>query len=387
VLTFRHSTLAGLLFFSLSTAAKQVEVLSQWVVPAPMKTSFELGITNRTSPVVVGDFVYIGRADGKVSAIHRVHGNVLWEVKLPGHGEIDGAFAYGRSKIFVGDNKGNLYALYARDGSVAWHFKGNTEWLSPPVVARDRVFITTSADEIYALGESDGKEKWHYSQRGDEKMTVRGTGAPAVFGNEVYVGFSDGYLVALAAASGRTLWKQKLRSRDRFYDIDMMPYVDEKSVIAATFDGSLFSLNRTSGETQWVLRVGSYGGFLVEDNRVYFSGLNGSFMAVDREAGTPIWKTAFESGVGMTPVRVGEYLAVSTSGDPLYLLNPADGKVVWSGSFGAGAMAPVVSHPDGFFYSMSNFGNVFSFGIMTRENAPPKVTEILEVPSALLRFG
>lgn len=374
------------LVLSSPAGAVKVEVISQWVMPSKHRR-FELGPEERTTPVVVGDIVYVGRSDGRVAAVHRVHGYTIWEKLIPSGGRISGALAYGRSKLFVGDNRGNLYALYSRDGSLAWEFKTNSEWLSAPVVARDRVFVVSGNDEIYSLGEADGKEKWHYPQRGDEKMTVRGASVPAIFGNEVYVGFSDGNITALAAASGRMLWKQKLRSRDRFYDIDMQPWVDESGVIAATFDGSLYRLDRTTGEIKWVLRVGSYGGFHVEENRVFLSGLNGNFLAVDKDSGNVAWKTPYESGVGLAPVKVGEYLVATTSGDPMYLLNPSDGKVMWKGRLGAGAMSPVAAHPDGWFYCLSNFGNLYSFGIIKQDFDAPPSFDRLQVPSALLRFG
>ncbi len=152
-------------------------------------------------------------------------------------------------------------------------------------------------------------------------------------------------------------------------------------------DGSLYHLNRLNGETKWILRVGSYGGFLVEDNRIYYSGLNGNILAVNRDDGSVIWKTAYEGGVGQTPVRVGDYIVVTTSGDPMYVIDPKDGKIAWQGRLGTGALSAVAAHPDGWFYALSNFGNLFSFGLLNRPAEPPSVREKNNPPSAILRFG
>ena len=110
------------------------------------------------------------------------------------------------------------------------------------------------------------------------------------------MGFADGYLVGLSASKGTTLWPPKrLRTRTRFYDVDRSPYVDEQSVIAATFDGKLFSVDRTSGQTQWTVNVGSYGGFVVEKDRLYFAGLNGNAYGIDRTAsGKILWTANFK---------------------------------------------------------------------------------------------
>jgi outer membrane protein assembly factor BamB len=369
------------------TAEAAVEGVPRWVITRKKMTFFELTPQERTRPIPVGDIVYYANTLGRVEAVHRTEGYVLWTRQLPHGAGVDGAFSYGRAKLFVGDTRGNLYALNARDGSIAWTFKAQSEWLSPPAVVHGRVVAATASDEVFGLGENDGKEKWHYARRGDEKMTVRGSASPAIYGSEAYVGFSDGNLVALNLTKGKPIWTKRLRSRDRFYDIDMIPYVDDTSAIAATFDGNLYCLDRRTSDLKWVFRVGSYGGFLVEENRIYFSGLNGFFYALDKTNGSVIWKTAFDKGVGGTPSRVGDYLAITTSSDPVYLINPKNGEVVWKGNLGAGTLAAASGMMDGWFYIMSNFGNLFAFQVQTFPFGAQKGPKTIPLPSAFRRVA
>jgi outer membrane protein assembly factor BamB len=357
-----------------------VTLNNRWTLTPAKREGFELLPHERTKPVVVGDILYYGKLSGEVVALHRTLGYPLWKTKMPG--SVEGALTYGRSKIFVGDNQGNFYSLNARDGSVAWKFKGQSEWLSPPCVARDKVFAMSSNDELWVLNETDGKEVWHYPRRGDEKMTIRGTSSPAVFAGQVFVGFSDGNLVALSAAEGTVLWVKKLRNRERFYDIDMSPHVDNEGVIAATFDGNLYRLDRNTGNILWSFRVGSYGGFLVEEDRVYFAGLNNNFYALNRLTGEVLWNTPYGQGVGLTPTRSGDYLVFSTSGDPVYVLDPKTGKPLSTERLGAGTLAAAVGHPDGYFYTLSNFGNLYAFEI-TKSPFPKKGPQTIPGPTAL----
>ena len=365
------------------SAWAKVSAFTRWIDPSRLGERWEQHPLERTRPLVVGDILYYSNLSGDVMAVHRLEGYPLWKKRLPAG--VEGALTYARSKIFVGDTAGNLFALSARDGSEIWKFKIQSEWLSAPTVLRDKVFVSSSNDEIFALSEQTGKELWHYSHRGDEKMTVRGTGSPAVYGNEVFQGFSDGYLVGLSAVDGKILWEKKLRSRERFYDVDMAPYVDDQSVIAATFDGKLYSLNRMNGESQWVASVGSYGGFLVENDVVFFSGLNGYFHALDRKTGSVKWKTPFMEGIGLTPTRVGELIVIPTSSDPLYLIQPKDGEVVWKGGLGAGTLAPVAaSGDDQWFYCLSNYGVLYSFEVL-RSSPFLQRPETVATPSAIQR--
>jgi outer membrane protein assembly factor BamB len=324
---------------------------------------FELVAQERTQVIVVGDILYYANQSGSVTALRRQEPYKLWSIKVGA--PVLGALSYGRSKIFVGNTRGKLSALHSRDGSVAWEARVQSEWLSPPAVVRDKVCASSSADDVYCFSEKDGHEIWHFSHRGDERMTVRGTASPSVYGDVIYQGFSDGYLAALTLGKGSVVWVKKLRTRNRFYDIDMPVHADEQGVIVATFDGNLVQLDRLTGDTKWIFPVGSHGGFLVEADRIYFSGLNGHFYALDRKSGSAIWKTPFEQGVGLTPVRVGEQLVFTTTNDPVYLLDATTGKILWKRALGAGTFAAAASSPaEGVFYALSNYGNLFAFSIM-----------------------
>ncbi len=368
----------GWLLSSLSlqaaSALPSLEVLPTFVIPMRSSTVFGLGPYERTRPLLLGEILYVADQQGRVVAFHRTKGFVLWETSVPGG--VEGAFSYGRSKLIVGDKQGNLIALNARDGSEAWRFKGQMEWLSPPAITRGFVYAINASGDLYALSESKGEELWHYSHRGDEKMTIRGSGGPALFGTtEVYQGFADGTLVALGAEKGKVLWEKRLKSRERFYDIDMTPFVDEKRVIAATFDGRVYSLDRISGDTQWVFPVGSYSGFAVDGNRLYFGGVNKQFYALDLGSGQPVWTTPFENGVSAAPLLMGETLIFPTSTDPVYFLDRATGKVRAQVSLGAGTLASFAgSAEDGWVYGLSNYGNIYAFEL--RDRLLPTVTAV-----------
>lgn len=361
--------------------ANAVTVSREWVRHTSNPRRSLLGPQERSAPVIVGDILFVATLDGRVTALHRVGGYPLWEKKVKG--AVEGSIAYGRSKLVVGDLAGNLICLNARNGEEVWSFKAPAEWLAPVAIGRDQVVGIASNDDVYAVSLDTGKLLWSYSHRGDERMTVRGTASPVIFAGEVFAGFSDGYVAALSGARGEELWTKSLRSRDRFYDVDMTAYVDEKSVITGSFDGRLYRLNRVNGETQWVFPVGSMSGVLVSDGKVFFSGLNRHFYALDYNTGQLIWKTPYDSGVGLRPARLGKHLVFATSDDPLYLLEAASGKVVWRGRLGAGTLAQPTAQED-WFYLLSNYGNVFSFQL--RDTVPtPLVTETVSMGSALFK--
>lgn len=358
-----------------------VGVISHWLFPNPKNPEGET-TQERTRPIIVGDILYSANLSGMVAAVHRTEGYPFWQKKMAAG--VEGALGYGRSKIVVGDLKGNLTVLNARDGSESWKYKIQSEWLSQPAFLREKLFVSSANDELYAFHEATGKELWHFSHRGDEKMTVRGTASPVIYGGDVFQGFSDGSLVALNASNGNVLWTKRLRTKDRFYDVDATPYVDETHVIASTFDGKLYCLDRLTGNTQWIHAVGSYGGFLVEDEKIYFAGLDGNFYALEKKTGQPIWKTSFKGGVGLTAARAGDFFVLTTSADLIHVFDPRDGKIVHTTLLASGTLASPSATEDGWFYVLTNYGHLFSYQVL-KDLVLKKAPETVPSPSAVER--
>ncbi|NBT57750.1 hypothetical protein EBT16_03090 [bacterium] len=358
----------------------QYKVITEWTITPGLKVSFETP-QQRTQPVIVGDLLFTADMAGNVTAYHRTMGYVLWTTKI--EGGVDGALAYGRSKIFVGDLKGNLYALNSRDGSESWRFKIQAEWLAPPAVYRDKVIVMASNDEVYALSETKGTELWHYSHHGDEKMTVRGTAAPTIYGDQVFVGFSDGNLAALTLKEGKENWVKRLRTRERFYDVDTTPVVDDEGVIAASFDGKAYSLDKVTGNVQWIFPAGAYSSPLVVDNRIYLGGLDGYVYALDRQTSAVIWKSERFEGVALTPSQAGDFLVVTTSSDPVFVLDMKTGKTIEKEFLGAGTLTPASGSSDGWFYCFSNYNNLSAYRIV--DFLTKKGPETVSSPTAVIR--
>lgn len=344
-------------------------VETNWTIPLREEPLFGMLPREHVKPEILGELLYIGSLAGTVQSIHRSQGYALWKTVMAG--PIEGSLALGRSKVVVGDREGNLSVLNSHDGAVNWQVRRMTEWLSPAAISRGRIIAVTSSDDVYAFEESQPVEAWpHYSGRGDKKMTVRGTSTPIVYGSDVYVGFSSGRVASLQLESGKVNWDKQVSNptERRFEDVDVRVYVDESSVIVSTFEGTTSSLNRLTGETQWTFPVGTSGGYLVEENRVFFAGSNGKFYALERDSGQPVWVRDFEGRVGSVPVRVGKWIVFSTAMDPLYVLDPKTGNIetrFWLGAGGAGGIAVSES---GEFYCISNYGNLYSLSIRQERN-------------------
>jgi outer membrane protein assembly factor BamB len=359
--------LVSMVVASAAVAAEPTQTFAfvpQWTLP--LRRNAELGrLTERTAPVLNGELAYVASLGGELLILERDRGFPYLPTKKLGGG-VDGALAHGRAKIVVGDTKGTLLALNARDASEAWRFTTGAEWLSPPVVVRGKVIAFSGNETVYALGETDGRELWHYTRSGDEKLTIHGVATPVVSGDEVFVGFADGYFAVLDLGSGRPKWTRKLRTRDRFYDVDAPPYVDDALVIVASYDGRIHALDRASGDTRWILPMGSYGGFAADEENLYFAGLDSHVYAIARADGKVLWSTPFEKGIGTRPQLWNDVLVVTTSHDPLLAIDKKTGTILDRVRLGAGSVANVAVADDGFVLALSNYGNLYAYRLMRK---------------------
>ncbi len=66
-----------------------------------------------TSPVIVGDFVYVASGDGRLSALKVQSGEVVWEKEFSGQFKSSPAVGFGR--LVIASDEGTIYCLGARD--------------------------------------------------------------------------------------------------------------------------------------------------------------------------------------------------------------------------------------------------------------------------------
>jgi outer membrane protein assembly factor BamB len=66
---------------------------------------------------------------------------------------VDGSPVVVGQRVFVGSADGRLYALNLMDGKESWQFEGEGGFLGSPAVADNRLVIATDRGVVYCLGE------------------------------------------------------------------------------------------------------------------------------------------------------------------------------------------------------------------------------------------
>ncbi len=171
-----------------------------------------LTLRGTASPVVLGDTVYAGFANGMVSAIKTDSGEPLWEhrVMLPeGRSEldrivdVDGSPLLGGPLIYAASYQGRLQALRRSDGVMVWQHDMSSRL--DLVSGYGHIYVVDETDAVIAIDQQTAVEVWR-----QEGLSRRKLSSPAAFSNYLVVGDDEGYLHVLAQSDGRFLARRKL---------------------------------------------------------------------------------------------------------------------------------------------------------------------------------
>ena len=211
----------------------------KWVY---QRASPSLSLRSSSGLVVDGGAVYAGFAGGKMVALRADNGNILWEATVAqpkGVTEIeriaditslpvvDGALVYAVAY------QGKIAAVDRTNGRVVWSrdissFAGIT-------TDAGKVFVSHTAGSVYALDDGGGKTFWRQPGLLNRKLTT-----PVSLGSIIAVGDFEGYVHFLSREDGA------FSARVKTDDTAVMPQmvaVGTSQLIAQTRDGKLFSVS------------------------------------------------------------------------------------------------------------------------------------------------
>ena len=207
-----------------------------------------------SSPAVVNGVVYIGSYVGYVYALNATTGALIWSY-LAG-AETFSSPAVVNGVVYIGSNDGNMYALNADNGARIWSFQtGNPVWASP-VVVDGTVYFNTDNGTVFALRSADGSEIWAtYVGNG----TDHADDSPAVSSGYVYIGTRHGFY-ALNAVDGSQIWvfTSPYSTKQTTGFVYSSPAVSGNAVYFGYSDGYVFAVNAFSGSMIWSYQTGLF---------------------------------------------------------------------------------------------------------------------------------
>jgi outer membrane protein assembly factor BamB len=158
-----------------------------------------LSIRGGSRPTLYKGTLYVGFSDGFLGALNAKDGSLVWERKLNSNMkfvDVDATPVVDEANIWVSSFDGALYCLSRTDGQIQWRLEdgGATQ----VTIEGNKLYYSSNSQNVYALEKKTGVQIWKYSY--DDKLGV--PTQPLLYRGLVLFGQSDGDLIALSELTG-----------------------------------------------------------------------------------------------------------------------------------------------------------------------------------------
>lgn len=317
------------------------------------------------------DRVYVGSSAGSLWAMTPT-GRKLWRYDTGGAIEGQPAVDGDAGELYLGNAEGILYALRTADGTKRWEKPAGGPMRSAPAISADAVYVVTANDLVVALSRTDGSELWRYKRDAPQGFSLTGHSGLVLHDGKLFVGFTDGFVVSLDAASGTAAWERDTAidleeegdNITRFVDVDTTPVIVGDRVWIASFSAGLYELSIGSGSVLWkdAERTSIVSITAAADSSLVLSSADDGVIRFDTEEHIDLWKrpvvrgaagtASVVRGVVLFGENLGGFLALSLdTGAELSRLESGHGFT---------AECAVAGHLG---FVVSNGGSLFAFAI------------------------
>lgn len=168
-----------------------------------------------SSPLVVGDFLYVQAANSLVKLDKRT-GQAVWRSLVIEEGMAsNGAFSSPVLEVLAGReqlvalNRESLYGLDPENGQVLWskplpHFRGMH--ILTPTIWRDAIFTSPYRERSYLIDLSSEGEDWRVAESWQNKASGY-MSSPVVVDDHLYLLLGNGRIECIELATGQSRWR------------------------------------------------------------------------------------------------------------------------------------------------------------------------------------
>ena len=171
---------------------------------------------------------------------------------------------------------------------------------SSPAVQGDRVYVGTSDGELCALRRDGGEVVWRFPTAGAV------VSSPAVSANSLYFGSVDRHIYCLTL-DGKLRWRYRT-----WGPVVGSPTVAEGMVFCGSMDGTMTALDPATGEMHWQYqeKKGVVCAPAVGAGLVVYGDHSGTVLARRADTGALAWSAASPNAVRASPVIAGGTVVV-----------------------------------------------------------------------------
>lgn len=270
-------------------------------------------------PAVAGGVAYLVNKYGDARAVRLRDRKTLWkrvtDHRLSGPPTFVTAPVYNRGHVFLAYLDGELVALDASSGKVAWKRNLHAHLESSPLAVNGDLYLGDDKTDLVSLRASDGKPRWRFNAPGAIKAS------PSYHEGKVCVADYQASMYCVSAADGRVLWRTNTTQVPPFGNggFYSSPAIAFGHVYAARDDGTVYAFDLKTGKVSWFFPTHNfiYGSPAVArvpgtPPSVYIGGYDEHLYALDALSGKPRWRYDVGGAVPGTAAVIGHTVYTSS---------------------------------------------------------------------------
>ena len=242
----------------------------------------QLGERIRSSPAVADGVVYAATTDGAVHALDLGNGSEVW--RFPRRGTVgpvsaDLTLHDGVLYVTTSDATGSVILIDVASGEEICRRETDAPIEVNPIVSDDVAYVSNTGSQVYMFpaGVCNGLVAGRPPSLLRERPVIS---APAIRDNVMYIGEGT-FLYAIDLATNTGIWEEVVQASEQFGPVTVAGDV----VYAGSDDGYLYAVDAETGETLWKWLTGGpvRAATAVIDHVVYAVSLDGMVYAIGGE--------------------------------------------------------------------------------------------------------
>ena len=209
----------------------------------------ETGIEEQTIPTGRGKVKSRSRAGRPLEpeSVSAGDGRVGWRVRLPGGRPLATPAILGDA-VYLGGGFGShdFYGFDAAEGDLRWRLRTKDDGPTAAVASDGFIAFNTESCTIHVVDARTGRVVWE-EWLGDPLMAQ-----PAIDRSTVFMAYPDRrgrhLLAAFDLETGKRRWETEIIA-----DVITAPVLAEDAIYAAALDGTVYRIDRDTGERRWSL--------------------------------------------------------------------------------------------------------------------------------------
>jgi outer membrane protein assembly factor BamB len=286
----------------------------------------------------------------------------------------------------IGTTNHQLVSVSGETGALRW--QSRTDAVTPNTLNGANIVLAAGnvifGDySLYAFDQATGSRRWVFNPEA-QGIAGHGVGAyeQATDGSSIYAGSGSGHVYALNAADGTLIWLSAVAvdGQSSVYD----PVIDGPLVYVTVrhftnpITGAVVALNRNDGSTAWAhvfppetpTSSGPVGKLVVFGSAIIVANDDGKIYSLEKTTGTTQWVAPRRGDVvGYNDIRpiilVGNVLVAGSLAHYLTAYDAASGQQLWQVDGGQGSAGNPLASDGATVYEPYNSGTIGAFDVAT----------------------